>query len=431
MEESFMIDLSVSWNTSNPPFKKLRRSPEAQVGTACAITNNGEDMFALGDGRGYLYNVKSNSWKPFQNINFATVPWTVLAASDPETGIVYIPDAGTDLSGSRKVMLSADPRAGTVNSTDFNPLMNGKPVIAWSAHLKSLVAPDAAHNLALFTPSKVTESSDGWSVFNTTTGKPSKVDMWNCLTPAYNGSTLVYLGGDSKDKNMTTHVYVLDVVKGAWKQGPPAPNRFYSDTCAVSGDQFIAWGFVWEPLTETKRDSVTLVFNLKTNKWVSRYVAPPRPSTTTLQTPTTTPEPSDTSTSDKKPVIIVVAVAGILLAIILGLILRYHRRARQSGPDGPSTGSLDTKGDTNASEKGDSSSLSHARLHQGAFGAHLVSEHPHAIVDDPAMKRGVQEGASAIQIPPQHPHIMVDKQELALQIPPHHPHAIGKQELEE
>ncbi|KAK3809142.1 MAG: hypothetical protein J3Q66DRAFT_353062 [Benniella sp.] len=341
-----------------------------------------------------------------------------------------------DLSGSRKVMLSADPRTGAVNSTDFNPLINGKlviyrnpPVIAWSAHLRSLVSPNAAHNLALFTPSKVTGSSDGWSVFNTTTGKPSKVDMWTCLAPAYNGSTLVYLGGDSKDKNMTTHVYVLDVVKGAWKQGPSPPNRFFSDTCAVSGDQFILWGFIWPDIAE--HNSVTLVFNLKTNKWVSRYVAPPRPSKTTLQTPTTTPEPSETSSSDKKPVIIVVAVAGIVLAVILGLIFRCRRRARQSGPDGSSTGSLDTKDDTNASEKGHPSSLSHARLHQGAFGAQLVSEHPHTIVEDPTMKRGVQEGASAIQMHPQHPHIMVGKQELALQTLPQHPHAIGKQELEE
>ncbi|KAF9344725.1 hypothetical protein BGX34_005396, partial [Mortierella sp. NVP85] len=94
--QNFMIDLSVSWNASNPVYKKLNTGPEAG---GCAMTNNG-DLFTVFQGRGYIYNVKLGLWKSFQNIHFATTPSSSGAVSDPETGIIYIPNA-SDLSGKR------------------------------------------------------------------------------------------------------------------------------------------------------------------------------------------------------------------------------------------------------------------------------------------------------------------------------------------
>jgi hypothetical protein len=47
------------------------------------------------------------------------------------------------------------------------------------------------------------------------------------------------------------------------------------------------------------------------------------------------------------------------------------------------------------------------RLHQGTFGARELSEHPHAILEDPTSKRNVQEGAFGVQLLSQHPHAMV------------------------
>ncbi|KAF9349392.1 hypothetical protein BGX34_001818 [Mortierella sp. NVP85] len=424
-EDRYMIDLSVSWNASNPVCKKLRTKPKVE-GT-CAATNNG-DLFTVFQGRGYIYNMKSGSWNSFQSIHFATTPPMKRAVSDPETGIIYIPDAGVDLSGKR-VMLSVNPETETVNSTTMNPLADDDDtdVIGWSAHLRSMVALNGT-DMVLFTPSKVTELSDGWSVLSTTWR--GKADLLVCGAPAYGGSTMAFLGRNNL--NLTDTVYILDVVKRTWKQGPPAPNGFSSIDCAVSGDQFITWG------DQLDSSNVLLVFNMKTEKWVSKYVAPPRRATATTytlqpsQTPTqiTTSELGGPPSGDRKPTIIAVAATGCLLAIIAGLFV-YRRRTRQLNLNGPSTGSLDTKDDINAPEKGIPSGSSHARLHEGAFGAQLVSEHPHAIVEDPTMKRGVQEGAHVNQILPQYPHIMVDKQELTFQVPLQHPHAIGKEELED
>ncbi|KAK3816557.1 MAG: hypothetical protein J3Q66DRAFT_440953 [Benniella sp.] len=434
--ENFMIDLSVSWNTSDPVYKKLRNGgPEYNLG--CAITNNGEDLLVLGDGKGYIYNTKLNSWKLFPNANFATIHLYSPAVSDPETGIIYLPAGGEDLAGKMR-SLSVDLRMGTVKPTAFSPLAKGKSIVlTWSAHLRSMVVPNATYDPALFTPSKVTDSSDGWSTMSTT-GKTAKVASWKCGAPAYGGSIIVYLGAFSLAQTAyESSVFTLDVVNGTWKQGPPVPKGFATENCAVSGDQFIVWGYM-QPRNVDDPGRI-FVFNMKTERWVSEYVATPlRPTTTSYalqpsQTPTqntTASELGETSSDDRKPTIIAVAVTGCLLAIIVGLFV-YRRRTRQPNSNGPSSGSLDVKDDVNTSRKGDPSEPGHARLHQGVFGAELVSEHPHAIVEDPTMQRSVQEGAHAVQIPPQHPHIMVGKQEHAFPILLQHPHAIGKAELEE
>lgn len=397
MSEHFMLDLSVPWNTSDPSFKKLSGGPQA-LGETCAMTNNNEDLFAMWEGSAYIYNVKSDTWRLFHNANFATTDSYARAVSDPETGIIYLPDSGVDLSGGRRVMLTVDPRAMTVKSTAFNSLAAFKPVVVWSTILKSLIASNATHDPVLFTPSKVTESSDGWSVLSTT-GKTSKDNLWNCGAAAYDGSKIVFLGSIYSVNYTTVSVYTLDVATGIWKQGPAAPKGFTTENCAVSGDQFITWGYM-EPMTETTK-STTLVFNMKTEKWVSGYTPPPRPTTTTtISQPSQTliqdtpdSELSGMSSSHKSLVIIIVAVAGILLAIILGLVFRYRRRTRQSDPNGPSIDSLGTKDDINASGKEELSNSDRARLHRDFSGAQLVSERPNVIMDDPTTRRGVQGGA--------------------------------------
>ena len=363
-----MLDLSVPWNTSSPAFKKLKGVPKVG-GRTCAATNNG-DLFMLSDGRGYIYNSTSKSWRSFKNTNFATIPFWAFAVSDPETGIVYLPNGGKDLSGKKRVMLTVDTGTNKVTSTAFNPLAKQGDVVAWSALLRSLVVINGTHDPALFTPSKVTKSSDGWSVLKTT-GKTGKVDVWSCGAPAYGGSTMVFLGGYVSNKTATNSVYMLDVVKGTWKQGPSVPKGFKNEgDCAVSGDQFIAWGSM-PPTDVNNNTSKTLVFNIKTEKWVSKY-APPRPQprpTTTLytlepsQTPTqeTATMPSDTFSHDKQLVIIIVAVIGSLMAGIVGLVFRHHRRRKQTSPNGSSISSLDINDDINVSRKEGPSEAGHAR----------------------------------------------------------------------
>ncbi|KAK3816563.1 MAG: hypothetical protein J3Q66DRAFT_199785 [Benniella sp.] len=436
MKENFMLDLSVSWNTSDPAYKKLDGGPEAK-GTTCAITNNGEDLFVMSTGVGYIYNVKSNSWRPFSNPNFAAGPKRYSAVTDPETGIIYLPDGGVDFTG-RVMMLSVDIKTETVNKTGTNPYMISEAV--WNTYLKSMVVATKENGLMIFTPSKVTMSSDGWGSLNIT---PGISWSWDCGVSAYGGSVMVFIGSSPLPGEPSHNaVYILDVVKQTWKEGPPIPRAWIEgSSCAISGDQVVIWeGSLGEKFAGVTF-TTTFVFNIKSEKWVSSYIPPPlQPS----QTPVTISEPGNTSFSDKKLVIIIAAITGTLLAAILGLIFRFYRRTRQLDPNKSSRGPLDIKDSVKTSRPG-----LVGRLHQGVFGAKQVSEHPHAIVEDPTMKRNIQEGALEIQIPPQHPHTMVGRQELAIgtppqhphamvdkhtlaiQITPQHPHAIGKQELED
>ncbi|KAK3809144.1 MAG: hypothetical protein J3Q66DRAFT_353066 [Benniella sp.] len=452
-QENFILDLSVPWNTSDPVYKKLEGGPPKVDQRSCAMTNNGEDLFVMSAGTGYIYNVKSNSWKPFPNPNFAADTDSgsdYFAVTDPETGIIYLPNGGTDFTG-KALMLSVDIKTGTVNTSGSNPYAKSQPL--WNTYLKSMVVSGHQDGPMIFTPSKVTKSSDGWSLLN-----PTSEDAWgwDCGASVHGGLKMIMISG--------TDLYILDMVKQSRKKGPPptiptVPSiQDSTQSCAVSGDQFIVWG----ALTFVNSTPIyNLIFNIKTEKWVSRYTPPPpRPTTTNL--PPSQPEPDDTSSSDKKLVVIIVAVTGTLLAIILGLIFRFYRRTRQLDLNRPSTGSLDIKDSVKIPKLG-----LVGRLHEGVFGANQVPEHPHAIVEDPTAKRNLQEGAHEIQILPQHPHTMVgrqepvfqttpqhphtmiskqelalqmppqhlhtmvSKQELALQIPPQHPHAISKQELDD
>jgi hypothetical protein len=109
--ENFMLDLSVPWKTNDPVIKKIEGGPRVS-GRVCAMTNNGEDLFVVSKGTGYVYNVKSNSWTVFQNPNFASAWNGSPALTDQETGFIYLPE---NFAG-KAVMLSVDVNTRTVNT---------------------------------------------------------------------------------------------------------------------------------------------------------------------------------------------------------------------------------------------------------------------------------------------------------------------------
>ncbi|KAK3829088.1 MAG: hypothetical protein J3Q66DRAFT_324323 [Benniella sp.] len=437
VRQVFMLDLSVSWNTSNPVIKQLENGPKVKEGP-CAATNDGENIFVLSSGQGHVYNVESNSWSVLDN-NLAFYRWRS-AATDPETGIIYFPDI-TNLT------YSLDLGTNTVNTTasvDISPTSR----VVWSSYLKGMVIVNGYENPQVFTPSKVGGSSTGWSVLKAgnVPGADPNDPTWECGVQAYGGSKLVfvkrYAPTDDRDA-----VFILDVTKGTWARGPPIPS-LYHDSCAVIGDQLILLG----------GENDVRIYNMKTGNLTSRYAAPPpRPTSTTArttrisqlpQTPTqpipyitTAPDHSNTSSIDMKIVVVVIVVAGILLTatnVYLGISKRSKIDAQRTSTVDSSLDPRNTQDHTDTSDKKEQSigssrrrdpseSGDHStgissndstqrkwfmsglfgRLHQGTFGARELPEHPHAIVEDPTLKRNVQEGAFGVQILSQHPHAMV------------------------
>ncbi|KAK3829093.1 MAG: hypothetical protein J3Q66DRAFT_435511 [Benniella sp.] len=437
-DDNFMIDLSVSWNTSDPVFKKLEGGPRT-MGNPCATTN--DELFMLVEGTGYVYNVSSDTWRVVHNSYFDLVTRIdadilgaeAMAAADPETGIVYLPDL------SFRKMLSVNLRTNAYELSNVTIYADeGIQVVAWNSHLKSMVVEHALYPMNLFTPSKVSKSSTGWSKLEFP--RPQDIPTnWACGVPAHGGTKMVYYA---------EWVYVLDVVKKTWTRGPPGPG-VWRTSCAISGDQFILWGgLAFETDTTSNKTSV---FNIKTMKWTSGYIAPPSRSNSTATTHASQPwQPSQTPTqnvpqtttttgnpTDIKLLVIIVVAIGVLLAINVWFIFRYQRRDRRSNqrtsPNGLSTDPLDY--DTDISAKGHSFphqrdpsdsgrnptrlSSDHdarskwnmsdllGRTQQGSVGARELSEHPHAIVEDPTARRNLQEGALEVQLFSQHPHAMV------------------------
>ncbi|KAF9364322.1 hypothetical protein BGX34_001860 [Mortierella sp. NVP85] len=292
--------------------------------------------------------------------------------------------------------------------------------------------------------------------------------------PAYNGSKMVHFQGlwprtdDHGNWIEESVVQVLDIATRKWTTGPKTPKRDGA-LCAVSGDQVIIWG---GSNNRTFYESA-LVYNMKTNKWVSSYIAPPLVATTTLPTSTQhnshTTIPSitgDTPKDDTKLVIIIAVATGVLLIIILTAICIYLRTTKRSKAgtqtttsNSSSSDSLDTvanidiygKVPTDALPRDpafpgvDSKGASGARKEQkytvsgvlGLAGARPVSEHPHAIVEDTTAERSVQEGAIGAQLISQHPHAIMEDtttgrnvQEGAIgaQLISQHPHAMTEQD---
>ena len=430
--QAFMLDLSVSWNTSDPVYRRLENGPKVLNGP-CAVTNDGENVFLLSGSKSHIYSIQSNSWTVL-DIKDLAVYRGKLAVMDPETGLIYLPD-------TTALIYSLDLRTNTVNTTKSIAILE-RDLIVWSAYLRSMVKVAFQGDHYTFTPSNVSESSTGWNLFRT--GTVPERHTWACALPAFGGSKILYIVEPSDV--WSTIVYTLDVATRTWTKGP-GTIYFSADACAVSGDQVILWGAF-----QLQSQRKTVVYDLKTGKWTDRYIAPPpRPATNTTgpthasqppQTPTqhipsTTPSSdmtsSDKSSSDTKPGVIIAIVAGTLLSIAMiciNIYLRISKRSKvdskQITPDGSSFESLDNQGNTGSSGKeGNSNSGPNPtatdhntrrrwymtgpfnRLHRGALGARPVSEHPHAIVEDPTEKRNAQEGALEVQFSPQQPHAMV------------------------
>jgi len=278
VRQIFMLDLSVSWSTNAPVFKQLPFGPKGEG--VCTMINNGEDLFVLEDGGGYLYNVRSEKWQVLSGTNFTNVVVGV-AATDPESGLIYI--AGSSADFAEQLIEIIDPRTMTANTAETNA--ESYSVAAWSTPLKRmLLFSTGSSNPGTFTPSETNKPTKGWG--DLPNNGPTL--RWSCIAPIDGGSKMALYGNDVVS-NIGT-IYVFDVAKRTWTKGA-STIELDGCVCAVTGDQVVLWGGE----SKGKATNATLVYNMKTNKWTSNYIAPPRSNTTTT---TSTSQPSQTSTQE-------------------------------------------------------------------------------------------------------------------------------------
>lgn len=340
--QTFAIDLSMSWGTTNPKFIPLPDGIPAR-GRSSAISADGK-QWIVGDRESvYAYDIEKETWAPIVDIP-AEVARGTGAATDPETGFIYIPNAFPGL------MMKLDLKAKAYTTLPMPPLL--KDIlgfnVAWSTPLRKLLyfggeSIDVVKEQFYAYSYSATE---GWKdIHKEMKGQIPNPRTDSCLTPAHGGSKMLLFGGESWDGlNLFPDIHVLDVATMTWRKGTNvgAKDKRSQAACAVSGDYFISWGgLIVDGIPDT-----TIVYSIKTNRWTKSFIAASPASTATTirhnatvlattsfptllsETPLT--EDAESSTGTSRVSLIAAPVLGVAAVTLAGVILSYRARRRHA-----------------------------------------------------------------------------------------------------
>jgi len=342
MSQAFTIDLSMSWNTNNPQFKELPNFRPVYYGPS-TVSADGKQWVVLYNTTVFAYNFGTSKWSTLFNTT-DYIAGDEIAVTDPETGSVYIPVYNYLM----KLNIESNSYDRLVIPKELSTAE--KYAAAWSASQKKLYLiggktygigafeTDLTH-LNMFSYS----DKDGWYDFTKyAKGEIPQPRHSACLVSAFGGTKMVLFGGFIKDKIRTLpDIHLLDVATMVWTRGPDADQkeRRALAACAVSNDQFIAWG------GQNHQDGTpvnsTIVYNLKTNKWTLNYNGTPDPSTSSAPIPSSSASPNGSSLSDGSQhstgglsfdamiAIVALGIAGITLAFGAFILCRMRRKHSQ------------------------------------------------------------------------------------------------------
>jgi hypothetical protein len=312
--QTFMIDLSVSWDTTSPAYKLLPGGPGSN-GIPSTMSADAQKWFALVRGEGHVFDIQTNTWTVAFNYTDAHGLNGRGAATDPATGKVFIPFVYKNPAGTRS-MLIVDLKTNSYqgdNSTYTVP-DTFSYAVTWNSQLQSLLLMSSG---TMYTYTM----SDGWKTFNSPSGIQASGS--SCMVSSSSGSKVVLFGGYSSSLNATVgDIFILNVTTLTWKTGTPTPPRDVrrSAACALSGDYFVVWGGdtgTSEPVVPAA--NVMLLYNLRTDQWVPNYVAPQA---------ITNPPGNETPSGSSIGVIIGAVGGGLAIGLVIGGLYGYSRKRR-------------------------------------------------------------------------------------------------------
>lgn len=277
--QAFSIDLTTSWKVANPPYKNMGNGYISGP-VANTLSRNHKDWFIMINKTAYNFNVDDSSWTSVKyDLDFSE-GWHIRGVTDPATGKMYFPHGRLDYVTQQRSMLVYDE-----STKDFGSIPLPQPLLAlrmigttWSDNLGSIVmfggynidTNTTRGDMYAFHPVK------GWTNLNTTGDVPSSRRN-PCLVQVQGGSKLVLFGGQA-DRTYayvagTTldDIYTLDLNTFAWTRGNDAglAGARVAHVCAASGDHVIVWGGYSTIPFGILND--TIVYNLKTARWVDEY----------------------------------------------------------------------------------------------------------------------------------------------------------------
>ncbi|KAK3805911.1 MAG: hypothetical protein J3Q66DRAFT_359961 [Benniella sp.] len=372
VNQTFMIDLSVSWNTGRPAYKSLPLGPLSNW-FASALTADGREWFVYVNGAGNVFDFQSNKWDHvFDNGSSKVEGYG--AATDPETGKIYIPFAWMGSS-----MMVVDLKNGfttdNINTTLPTQIMYA---VTWNSLLKGLIYAIPA-GMYQYIP------SIGWA--NLIGPQELLATEGYCLVSSDSGSKVVLFGGSIKGQDpVVSDIFILDFKTHTWKKGTPtSPEDIRrSPACAISNDYFIAWG--GQVRTSKQR---TLVYDLKVDKWVSCYIAPGTTPTTTNPSVCDAPidepidKPSTPSGSMSYTGAILGAICGgLAVGLIAGGVYGYRARKNKLSTSSDNPVYMDTHASSGRDPEEEMRDADRRleTVHVGAFGFKNAPQDPHALI---------------------------------------------------
>ncbi|KAF9096283.1 hypothetical protein BGX23_011673 [Mortierella sp. AD031] len=333
----YSLDLTTSWSTSNPAWRSLS-NPEktipVSVYNSLAISGGTLVEWSISPGV-TVYNLVENSWStspyPGQGL---TINNGTRIAIDP-TGRAYVPSASAN--GTQMAQFVPGEKNTKIDLVNM-PLNDDK---MWGLTFYSFVWSQTRSSFLLYGGFTINNGvklcnaqlweykSTTWSPVPTKGSPIARGDVSNhCMVPAYGGTKMILFGGERAiDFAVMSWIYILDVPTMTWTVGKPAPadQARRSMACAVSGDEFVAWGGYNK---ETMMGPAPLVYNIKTDTWTSEF---------------------------RESKLNIPAIAGgaggavVIITVVLGFVF-YKRRQRQRAAAASSSADAEKKDDAESNE---------------------------------------------------------------------------------
>ncbi|KAF9191256.1 hypothetical protein BGZ51_007576 [Haplosporangium sp. Z 767] len=326
LSQTFAIDLSTAWDTSSVKYKFLPDGPKDQL-HASVFLKDRQTWVLTSNKTVYEYNVNLNSWSQSASNNLGKY-FRLPAAVDPATNYIYYPNAYVNNSVIQ--MLEYDIGARTVTFLDVPPSFRDvfSYAATWSDHAKKMVVFGGAIQGNIVNNNLYTFDRDSKWATITAKGSVPSPRRSACMAPAYGGSKIVVFGGMTQLANsVLSDIHILDIDTMTWTKGVDAGTASARTemSCAVTNDLFIVWGGAG--VSTTIASNITIIYNLKRDRWQSSYSPIPEPDDPT-PLPSTGDGKGDTKSSNLGPIIGGVVGGLAVIALIIGGLLWRRKKSK-------------------------------------------------------------------------------------------------------
>lgn len=323
------------------------------MGAPSGLTYNNTKWLGVYNSTIYTFDLQPRIWTSLGSSEFVTPRVDLPAVVNPDDNQFFVMNGWVD---NRTVLgtLRFDTAQQRIFSQPLVVPLDGSFTSVWSTMRKAAFvfggytldssnSSVAQRTLFVYQPNVSVGNSTPTLRNAPDSGAIPSARYGHCMVEAYNGTKMILFGGFDQVGNALGDIFILDVATLKWTRGTDgsatAARAFTA--CAVTNDLFIAWGGV-VPDPQTKiasavSQNITIVYNLKTLQWQTRYHPEPYTSPPLVTaTPTATPTPASIGTGGRLSPTVVTLISlagGILLGlslIAIGFGIRWCRRRRKA-----------------------------------------------------------------------------------------------------